>query len=820
MAPKKTSYWDALNGTTGGSSDSLNLTIFKWMFQGQFSQNQYSTDPLATYVYRPYTDIAMSARSLDLSKVSPQVSGIITTKGKDSEIARQKYAYYWTQGIKTYSSKLGVDWDIKPAHMTYNESTGAVNAKNIPGSTTSTKISAVSSLYNYGYMNGTVTSIAMGGSSYVKPSDTAGYLKAYPSVKNSMGSSASAIKAGMQNVPDSGEADASIDMYYLYSESPYYYFYEMFKEMKEEFGDGEMRKLFMSERFFKYQDTENPDAAGKGDVREGEIQDFLDLEGLFTFVIPYMQESNYYVDEWTSLWGMSVESSDPDGFSDNLKGIWKMYAPWVDAMYDTGYASGTLRVAGIKHSISDAINPGSYSEFRPMVFGSADATRNFVAEADMTSVEKRIVKVLESTYRDLMYLNNYADFDDEVLLSAAAMTATFNFNEYFSETNILGDNVTLYPTGYEVKNFSYDSFMRMSLMNTTGASVFSDEDIYTTVLDNTSFITGVLLIVNDAVACYALPVLKLVLLAGLFFLGLLICIGGFLSPPERIIKFIAKQYLLPLGIFFGILLANILVSSLFVGEGLTNYVGQRAVTITTGDPTMTILLMLAINCLVCFGFYMTLKILIKSFRVSLNWVVGASIGFGAVMHKARATVKGVAGTGTRIVSGTARGAKAVVSGAVGGAAGIINGHRAKRREQRNISKLSENFASSKHGAGGSGGSASDSASAGSSKHGMPNNTKSGNHSGSPIGLDARARADESTRTRTKDAKGNVTETMYARGTTKRERKEASKYSKQQYAETMGNIASESLVFLISGMLIRLRRKDSSLSTSMILVVRG
>lgn len=816
MAPKKTSYWDALNGITGGSADSLNLTIFKWMFQGQFSQTQYSTDPLATYVYRPYTDIAMSARSLDLSKVSPQVSGIITTKGKDSEITRQKYAYYWTQGIKTYSSKLGVDWDIKPAHMTYNESTGAVNAKNIPGSTSSTKISAVSSLYNYGYMNGTVTNITMSGSSYVKPSDAAGYLKAYPSVKNSMGSTASAIKAGMQNAPDSGEADASVDMYYLYSESPYYYFYEMFKEMKEEFGDGEMRKLLMSERFFKYQDTENPDAAGKGDVKEGEIQDFLDLEGLFTFVIPYMQESNYYVDEWTSLWGMSVESSDPEGFSDNLKGIWKMYAPWVDAMYDTGYASGTLRVAGIKHSVSDAINPGSYSEFRPMVFGSADATRNFVAEADMTSVEKRIVKVLENTYRDLMYLNNYADFDDEVLLSAAAMTATFNFNECFSETNILGDNVTLYPTGYEVKNFSYDSFMRMSLMNTTGASVFSDEDIYTTVLDNTSFITGVLLIVNDAVACYVLPVLKLVLLAGLFFLGLLICIGGFLSPPERIIKFIAKQYLLPLGVFFGILLANILISSLFVGEGLTNYVGQRAVTITTGDPTMTILLMLAINCLVCFGFYMTLKILIKSFKVSLNWVVGASIGFvGAVMHKAQATVKGVAGAGTRIVGGTARGAKAAVAGVTGGVASAINGHRTKRREQKNISKLSENFASSKRGSGGSGGSdgagksgdsAPDNTSAGSSGSNAPNN-KSGKRSGglgaalggksssadtgNPIGLDARARADESTRKRTKDAKGNVTETMYARGTTRRERKEASKYSKQQYAETMGNIASES-----------------------------
>lgn len=799
MSPKKSSYWDALNGITGGSEDSLNMSVFKWLFQGQFSQTAYATDPLATYVYRPYNDIAMSARSWTKDKLTISGTNFMALGKKESEILRESYVYDYAQGIKTYSSKLSVDWDIKPAHMNYDNASGSgssykiANAKYVPDVSSSTSLGKIANCYVWGYYYDPVTSLTLDSDSFVSTSDTTDYLKAYPCIKDS--SASSHTYAGLQKFGDSGVKglDVSLELYYQYSESPYYYFYQMFKDAKSRYGNNSMKKLLMSDRFFKYSDVKNTAAVGKGEVTEGTLMDFLDLESLFTFVIPYMQASNYYVDEWTDLWGMSVEAGDPEGFSDNLKGIWKMYAPWVDAMYDTSYARGTIKIAGKRISLDDAINPGAYAEYRPMVFGMADAERNYVATSDMTDVEKRIIKVLENTYIDLMYLNNYSDFDDEVLLSAAAMIATFNFNEAFSENAILGDNITMYPTGYEVKNFSYDSFMRMSLMNTTGASVFSDEDIYTTVLENTSFVTGLLLIVNDAVACYALPVLKMVVLIGLFFLGLLICVGGFLSPPEKIIKFVGKQFLIPVGMFFGILVANILISALFVGEGLTNYVGQRAVTVTTGDPTMTILLMLAINCLVCFGLYMTLKTLLRSFKVSLNWVVGATVGFaGAILHKAKATLHGVAGTGARVAGSVVRG--------VGNMArtdtitSAIRGASNRRRQSRDSD--SEPVKRYK------GGSGSDSET---DKHNSNVTARSpeglGHSSGNeanktPTALNEKSRildkSDVKSSTETyvgEDGKTHKRKKYhtYARGTTSAERKEAKGYSKQQYAKSVAEI---------------------------------
>lgn len=804
MSPKKSSYWDALNGITGGSEDSLNMSIFKWLFQGQFSQTSYSTDPLATYVYRPYNDIAMSARSLVLQNIVVSGNNFLSVGKKDSNIVREAYAYDYAQGMQAYVDKLAIDWDIKPAHSSYDPARGAVTANKIPGadytlSLTKDALSKILYGYTYAYFNETVTSTSLDSESFVDASDTTGYLAAYPCIKNSSATGTTA--AGMQKLADSGSKgiDSSVELYYQYSESPYYYFYQMFKSAKSRYGDNSMKKLLMSDRFFKYSDAKNAAAVGKGEVPDGTLMDFLDLESLFTFVIPYLQESNYYVDEWTDLWGMSVEAGDPEGFSDNLKGIWKMYAPWVDAMYDTSYARGTIKIAGKRISLDDAINPGAYTEYRPMVFGLADAERNYVATSDMTDVEKRIIEVLENTYIDLMYLNNYSDFDDEVLLSAAAMIATFNFNEAFSENAILGDNITMYPTGYEVKNFSYDSFMRMSLMNTTGASVFSDEDIYTTVLENTSFVTGLLLIVNDAVACYALPVLKMVVLIGLFFLGLLICIGGFLSPPEKIIKFVGKQFLIPVGMFFGILVANILISALFVGEGLTNYVGQRAVTVTTGDPTMTILLMLAINCLVCFGLYMTLKTLLRSFKVSLNWVVGATVGFaGAILHKAKATLHGVAGTGARVAGGVVRGVgKMARTNAVTSA---IKGANNRRRQSRDSD--SEPVKRYKGGSGSSSETDKHNSNVTAEKTRTARSPEGLGHSSgneankTPTALNEKSRildkSDVKSSTETyvgEDGKTHKRKKYhtYARGTTSAERKEAKGYSKQQYAKSMAEI---------------------------------
>ena len=315
-------------------------------------------------------------------------------------------------------------------------------------------------------------------------------------------------------------------------------------------------------------------------------------------------------------------------------------------MYSTGYASGSIGSIGKKYAISDTINPGYYLNYRQMVFSPADKIRNNLTDADLSDVEARIIRTLEDTYTDFMYLNNYASFDEEVLLGAMAMTATFNFNKNFSENNLIGDSVTLYPTGFEIRNFSYDAFLRMALLNTTGSSLFSDKDIYTEVVENTSVVTALLMIVNDAVAVYGVPTLKLITLLLLFLLGLILCINCFMNPPDKLWVNLLKSYFLPFGMFIGALFVHMLVASLFVGEGLTGVVGSRGITITTGDPTVTIILMLIANCIFCFIMFLTIKTLLKSFALALKDTFGGvvSIAGGALAVGAGAFAAGKAST--------------------------------------------------------------------------------------------------------------------------------------------------------------------------------
>lgn len=647
MSPKKESYFDSFADIKGGQVDGLNLSIFTWLFQGQFRQEIYSTDPLATYLYRPYNDIVMTASALKnkgdgsidgiVGKTSYGIAGSGTMEIDDSlesGIDRERYEALTRKGVNAYYKKVLTDFDIMPAQMLYSftddmySGSGLYRTDLTLNTTPDTALLQSSldggfSVYARGIVNTQATEIAY--SDYVSAKDREAYAEAYPNTEQGIGAGKQVgiVKTDEDMSDDNTEKDYNLSLYYLYQESPFYYFYYMFDEMATRLHgdtDTKMHELLVNDAFYHYQDltTDASGATDKNAVDEGALMDYLDLEGLFTVVIPYLQQSNYYVDEWTDLWGHEVKADSSDAFKADLKNIWKMYAPWVDAMYNCDYSEGTIRAAGTTHKLQDAINPGSYVDIRPMVFGEADMQRNYVTDKDLSVVEARIKRVLENTYTDLMYLNNYAGFDDDVLLAAAAMTATFNFNKEFTDTNFLGENITMYPTGFEVRNFDYDAFLRLTLLNTTGESIFAETDIYTTVINNTSMVTGVIMLINDVIAVYLVPAAKLIVLLLLFFIGLLICINCFLNPPEHLFKSLGKHYFAPFGLFLGALFAHMLVVALFVGEGYTSVVGSRGVTVTTGDPTITILLLALINCIFLYCMYMCIKMLLKSFKETFS----------------------------------------------------------------------------------------------------------------------------------------------------------------------------------------------------------
>ena len=614
MSPKKDDFFDKMfNRATNSQSLMANTTLFRWLFNSYANQEEYVyDDPLATYLYRPYNSIAREAKNSyeSLKDMSVDKSDYINKVLVSSKQVNNKPPYRYNawrdnSGAITFSKK-----DIETISKVKAFST----------SKDEDKLEA----YRYWILGSESLNASIFRESYAT---SAGYTGSV--------------------------TDKNYQAFSLMTESPFYYFYYNLKN-RYQTGDASFKSALLDEQLFK--------VTGVNDRVDYKTRDFLDMEGLFTYVIPYMQQANEYVYGWTEIYGNSVDAYDfNNGVNpsegdelyehylfeqekkENLKNVWKLYSPWVDQISRQENLMAKARMANKRVDIPDALDPSAYhSVGRPMIFSEADMYAKRYGSADLSDVERRIQKVLETTQRDMMYLTNYYDFDDEVLLTASAMSATFNFNREFSQKRLVGESSTLYPQNYELKNFNFDAFMRLLLLNTTGEPLIAEggEDLYVRVISKTSAITGMLLIIADIVGVILLPAMKIVTLMLLLYLSIVVSLYCVITPPDKLTKTIWKAigiptvlYLLSSGAFaWGV--------SLLIGEGLTGYVGGRTPSLNLTDPTVTIVLLITMSLVYCFILW---KVIVSLFNALKSYSAGTAIGIlalgGAVATKAVDNIK-------------------------------------------------------------------------------------------------------------------------------------------------------------------------------------
>jgi hypothetical protein len=593
MSPKKDDVFDSIFNKSNMSDQlSSNLTIFRWLFNSYNNQEEYvNGDPLATYLYRPYNSIVSEAKKwYEASKADVSVS--VDTVAKDIGAA--------TKGVLNlpdYRFNKITDPDNPVISLT------AEQKKAIESSATysvSNDVSAKQKEVAYRYW-------ALSNDEVTK------------SIFRSNYESEPGLSGGM-------ESDPFYMAYSLSTESPFYYFYNVFRSRYE--GEaGSFKSALLSKDVFKV-DSEDTKVNGK-------IRDFMDMEGLFTYVIPYLGQSNEYVYGWTSKYGTNAsgfdfgseaDSSTEDAEIQNqftaekqqkeaMKNVWRMYTPWVDQLYSTDVMNKKVIVGSKSKYVEDTLNPASYEAVgRPMVFSPADMASKSYQISDLSTIEMKIQSTLDSTYKDLMYLTNYYDFDDETLVAAAAMMATFNFNREFSENRLIGESNVLYPQNFELKNFNYDAFMRLTLLNSTGEPLMADQDLYTRILNKTSVITGILLIGNDIMGAIVVPAVKVAVLLLLFFLSFVICLSTVLAPPAKLWQTIWRALVIPSFLFLVASALFAYVISLFMGEGLTQYVGGRQSDLNISDPTITLALMLLVDCFYVYALWRIVKMLFDGLK--------------------------------------------------------------------------------------------------------------------------------------------------------------------------------------------------------------
>lgn len=707
MAPKRVDMFQTLYSDPDLSESFVtNMTIFKWLFSSTIYDSEFvDTETYGSFLYRPYNSIASEARSYagwvntllnssgftsknTYSYSSTDVDGFVNSFVFDdvpqNMVESLKMRDSLTDNAGSFDPYLSALISFDPGY--YQDASSKVNYT--PEKYADLEI--IKGLCNAGDKN------------IVSKIGVAGMLN--PMITERIFSEVNETNAGIvSNLPNidtpeffegSDTTEIAKAIYLKNTESPYYYFYTTLKArysgIDSKTATKKFKQALLDNDFFKISDNDvsamnNPDNRVLYKYR-----DFLDMEGLFTYVIPYMADGNSYVIKWREKYGSEIETYnfeykhdeagnlvDEEGNpitenyeqikrKDNMNKVWNMYCPWVDSLYDLNVYNKRVSVGNKYIYIGDTLNPSSYiTAGRPMIFSEADMELRGYSYKDLTDIERRIQAVTEKTYEDLLYLINYYDLDDEVLISAAAMYATFHFNEEFSQKSFLGNSVMLYPQNFELKNFNYDAFMRLALLNSTGESVFGNTDLYTRVLSKTSVFTGIFLLLADLTACVAIPLLKFIILLGLLFLGILICIACVINPPEKIFESINKSLLLPTVMFMALNIGFAWVMSFIIGEGLTEYVGSKGINFATNDPTITILLMSLLGIGYVFVAFKILKFLISAYK---QFGLGTAMAFVGLVGAAVA-----AGT-----SGIAKKAGQITGRTVGagiGAATAEKGHR-------------------------------------------------------------------------------------------------------------------------------------------------
>lgn len=497
--------------------------------------------------------------------------------------------------------------------------------------------------------------------------------------------------------------DAGAFFFGMYTESPFYYFaynildQQSSDEFKDKLGisDGEISSEMMdlytinNQQYFYNYNTESLNGFG-------ELKDFSNMRGLFYYVIPYLRECNKGVLKWSDLYGtftydnVRVEysegvptnypkSSDTDEYvykwwhNYNVERLFNTYSAWVDLMYSCDYAkSETINVLGEKYIVTDPLDPTSYfttdntgniNSGRMMVFSRSEMKYYGLTMNDLTKVEQKIIKVQDKVYEDLLQLMDYANFENDVLVTSAGMLTTFAFNQEFSQTTPIGENFTLYPQSYELKAFSYDAYLRLILAESTGEDLMNTDNnnssnnggqksYYQRIVEKSSITTAIGLVILDIIAVYAIPALKLFFLIAIFFMSVLMIIAAAVKLEMNIVKTVWDALVFPLLKFGAVSIGLAWVVSLFMSDGNTDVTHRGGLTISLGDPSMVILIMIIINVVVLILYY---KICKKCFKKAVEFAKAIGTSVGGALGGSLAKFAGLAVGGKAISDSVARG---------------------------------------------------------------------------------------------------------------------------------------------------------------------
>lgn len=427
---------------------------------------------------------------------------------------------------------------------------------------------------------------------------------------------------------------ATIDACYGYlwaTENPLHFFYQGITEC---FNDDITTGAVIGELYGEYvEGSEGGEEKHKTfmhDPETGALRDLLDFEEMFTNMIPYMYAMQLGAEGYDGVDGY-FEGQMIEGYPKHefLEKSWMFRSNWVTKIMESSELHGVGHIklqdgtaVTVPNMLLPSCYPGSENTSsddigRPMIFSEAQMKKYGLSESDLSLVELKCLAVNKAVYQKWTLLINYAavkGLTKEVLVRQMALDALFEFNREFSPVGIIGAAYQMYPIGLDLRSISFDSVMKMLMLNVTHDTAYIYGDTMQTIIEDADIFTALLLLITALICAFLIPLARNVLMSVIFYIGLWAILWSIMKNTKTKAKvtcgYMVSNFVFLIMTFMYYMVIKALVAMSSTDEVLT----LSQIEINTGNPVWCLIVVLAASLAYVYMMYKLLCMVVGSYR--------------------------------------------------------------------------------------------------------------------------------------------------------------------------------------------------------------
>ena len=344
----------------------------------------------------------------------------------------------------------------------------------------------------------------------------------------------------------------------------------------------------------------------------GYVVDVLDLEHMFKDMLPYM-------------YGMQIMAGGVDGKSGYLGELklddyevyketsqaWLFQSNWVTKIIDNPEYCGNTTIGigdGEFVEIKNQALPQEYEAAgREMVFSEAQQKSMKLHNEDLSLLELKLVKINKDVADKWTLLLNYVGTDGinkEILIRQMAIEGMTEFNRTITSTSVFNSNYEMFPSSVDLRSISFDSVMKMLVLNVTKDTSYIYGDTMKILIQETDIGTAALLLICSYLCCYIVPLARDIMLAILLYGSIMSIVYNIFGGNNQKMRVTLGSLISAIVVTVGTIAYYGLFSLMLKMTSSDEVLSVSSVSIEAGNPLWLFLaiIMLSLTYIVGIGF--------------------------------------------------------------------------------------------------------------------------------------------------------------------------------------------------------------------------